>query len=122
MHDAATIWVSNVTAEGFRIYVRALDTEQPYANWIAYQINVHRRMDAAFHGGSIKLPTFKGSTCTDVIDYKVLKYVMLSFFGPTPTGRIRTYKLSLISVSLSVSLSPPVFLRNRALEFSNILF
>ena len=29
----------------------------------------------------------------------------LSDFGPTPTGRIRTYKLSLVSVSLSVSLS-----------------
>ena len=33
-------------------------------------------------------------------------------FGPTSTGRIRTYTLSLVSVCLSLCLRAPVFLQN----------
>ena len=38
---------------------------------------------------------------------------IFNIFGPTPTGRIRTYKFALVS-----RFRPPDFLRNCALEFS----
>jgi len=68
VHDAALAWTQNVTINGFQVFVRALDTDQMYVDWVAYQVNVHTRTKGSLIGGRVDVPSHVETACTKDIN------------------------------------------------------
>ena len=71
-HSGAAVWVKNVSRVGFIGVVQMPErftddrTDQVQLDYIAYQINVHRRTKL-FEGGSVDIPEWDtGSICTHI--------------------------------------------------------